>query len=173
MESEVPPSGGWMQRLRSPFLGQSLKQFRHRGRAKEESHPQYHRSGREGLKMAVAQERRTMESWLLVSHLDTSWAGEVRVSSNLETKCSHPPSKEYEHDMGRRDESGTVQSKIVQKLESAAVNEEVDIVGISSSAPNTITYFHLCGAETTRASCAASLKSCSQGPEVFVWTELL
>ncbi|KAL7825231.1 hypothetical protein AOLI_G00324380 [Acnodon oligacanthus] len=64
----------------------------------------------------------------------------VEVSSNLETKCSHavhPPSKENEHDMGRRDECCTLQGKMVQKLESAAVNEEVDMVGISSSAPST------------------------------------
>ncbi|KAL7825482.1 hypothetical protein AOLI_G00326890 [Acnodon oligacanthus] len=41
----------------------------------------------------------------------------VEVSSNLETKCSHavhPPSKENEHDMGRRDECCTLQGKIVQ-----------------------------------------------------------
>ncbi|KAL7825172.1 hypothetical protein AOLI_G00323790 [Acnodon oligacanthus] len=80
------------------------------------------------------------QACLLDNLVETFFTLGVRVSSNLETKCSHavhPPSKENEHDMGRRDECCTLQGKIVQKLESAAVNEEVDMVGISSSAPST------------------------------------
>ena len=58
------PGGGWMQGTGcSPFPDQSLQQFGHRGREKEASHPQYHRCGRDGLKMAVALKRRAMESW--------------------------------------------------------------------------------------------------------------
>ncbi|KAI9543594.1 hypothetical protein NQZ68_008641 [Dissostichus eleginoides] len=38
----------------------------------EEIHPQYHRSGRESIKMAVAQERREVEA-IVACHLDTSW----------------------------------------------------------------------------------------------------
>ncbi|KAL7825298.1 hypothetical protein AOLI_G00325050 [Acnodon oligacanthus] len=103
------------------------------------------------------------QACLLDNLVDTFFTLGVRVSSNLETKCSHavhPPSKENEHDMGRRDECCTLQGKMVQtaaishlrkeelkftsssytiitKLESTAVNEEVDMVGISSSAPST------------------------------------
>ncbi|KAL7825178.1 hypothetical protein AOLI_G00323850 [Acnodon oligacanthus] len=85
-------------------------------------------------------QRYRAQACLLDNLVETFFTLGVRVSSNLETKCSHavhPPSKENEHDMGRRDECCTLQGKIVQKLESAAVNEEVDMVGISSSAPST------------------------------------
>lgn len=40
LESQVPPSGGWMNDIRSPFFGQSFQQFGHQGREEKECHPQ-------------------------------------------------------------------------------------------------------------------------------------
>ncbi|KAL7825108.1 hypothetical protein AOLI_G00323150 [Acnodon oligacanthus] len=57
------------------------------------------------------------QACLLDNLVETFFTLGVRVSSNLETKCSHavhPPSKENEHDMGRRDECCTLQGKMVQ-----------------------------------------------------------
>lgn len=52
----------WMQGIRRPFSGQSLQQFGLQRREEEGSHPHYHRGSREGLKMALSQKRKAIES---------------------------------------------------------------------------------------------------------------
>lgn len=51
----------------------------HWGRSEEVSHLQHLWSGKESLKMAVAQERRPMESEKLTCQVDTGWVTWMRV----------------------------------------------------------------------------------------------